>query len=101
MAHKNAKYFNECKQFVFMPFSGKKYYRAVFKSPVDADTPNVVEREISLNYGLNQEYCSKEVIYLKSLQDIQSRVSWVYIYLDKAQESLHIFVFVFYRFHSS
>ena len=56
----------------FMP--GKKYYRAVFKAPVNGDTPNVVERNISLGYGYNSEHCNREVIYLKPSQDIQTSV---------------------------
>lgn len=55
-------------------YLGKKYYRAVFKSPINPDTPNVVERNITLGHGNTHEYCSKEVIYLKTLQDIQNSV---------------------------
>ena len=80
-----------CKLNLLLSFVGKKYYRAVFKSSIESDTPNIVERNISLGYSYSQEYCSKEVIYLKSLQDIQSSVNTFLLFLPSDFWMFYVF----------
>lgn len=47
-------------------FTGKKYYRVRFNASADSDTPNVVTRELELQWWtLGREHCSRELVYLK------------------------------------
>lgn len=56
-------------------FTGKKYYRVRFNASADSDTPNVVTRELELQWWtLGREHCSRELVYLKDKSDIQSPI---------------------------
>ncbi|XP_027196901.2 integrin alpha-PS1-like [Dermatophagoides pteronyssinus] len=57
-------------------FAGRqKYYRVIFRNSMD-NSPNIVEKTISLDYGYTREYCTKELIYLKEKQDIQNKIAF-------------------------
>ncbi|EEC08879.1 integrin alpha-ps, putative [Ixodes scapularis] len=62
-------------------FTGKKYYRVRFNASADSDTPNVVTRELELQWWtLGREHCSRELVYLKDKSDIQSPIKMKLMY---------------------
>ncbi|KAJ6219410.1 hypothetical protein RDWZM_005222 [Blomia tropicalis] len=61
-------------------FTGKKHYRAIFRQPSHEESPNIVVRNITLDYRSRTEYCHKEVIYLISQQDIQNSIPFKLTY---------------------
>ncbi|GIY22456.1 integrin alpha-PS1 [Caerostris darwini] len=62
-------------------FTGRKYYRVRFKSSLDGDTPNIVEKEITLKgSSFNRKHCSQEIVYLKDKSDIQNPVQFKLTY---------------------
>ncbi|CAL1274062.1 unnamed protein product [Larinioides sclopetarius] len=62
-------------------FTGRKYYRVRFKSSLDSDTPNIVEKEVIMKgSSFNRKHCSEEVVYLKDKSDIQNPVQFKLTY---------------------
>ncbi|RWS05411.1 integrin alpha-ps-like protein, partial [Dinothrombium tinctorium] len=56
---------------------GKKYYRVYFNSSSETDTPNIVQRSISLSRNeLGLQQCSKELVYIKDKSDIHSPIKF-------------------------
>ena len=72
-------------------FSGKKYYRVKFNSSADNDRPNVVSKDIVIRPDdMKQEYCSKEVVFLKDKSDIQNPVKFKLTYSLVPSEPLPV-----------
>ena len=72
-------------------FTGKKYYRVKFQSTSDTDRPNVVEKDIVIKSDtIRQDYCSKELVFLKDKSDIQNPVKFRLTYSLVQKEPLPI-----------
>ncbi|KFM66138.1 Integrin alpha-PS1, partial [Stegodyphus mimosarum] len=62
-------------------FTGRKYYRVRFKSSLDSETPNIVEKQIVMKgTSVNRQHCSEEVVYLKDKSDIQNPIQFKLTY---------------------
>ncbi|XP_035223248.1 integrin alpha-PS1-like isoform X2 [Stegodyphus dumicola] len=62
-------------------FTGKKYYRAKFKSSLNSETPNIVEKELGIRgVSLYEPHCSKQLVYLKEKTDIQTPIKFKLTY---------------------
>ncbi|GFV15579.1 integrin alpha-PS1 [Trichonephila clavipes] len=62
-------------------FTGKKYYRTKFKSSLDSETPNIVEKELVIRgVSLYDPHCSRQLVYLKEKTDIQTPIKFKLTY---------------------
>ncbi|XP_022240619.1 integrin alpha-PS1-like [Limulus polyphemus] len=63
----------EAETFIF------KYYRVIFNSSRDSETPNIVADDLTVTVGKTR--CKKEVVYLKEKSDIQTPILFKLVYL--------------------
>lgn len=62
-------------------FTGKKYYRTKFKTSLESETPNIVEKELLIRgVSLYEPHCSRQLVYLKEKTDIQTPIKFKLTY---------------------
>lgn len=61
-------------------FTGKKYYRVKFATTADTNTPNIIEKDIVIRDQIQDDFCTREVVYLKDKSDIQNPIPFKLTY---------------------